>query len=85
MSDAARNLARTLLELGPRTGSDLVMGRVLSTVPLRVLAEGNAQDGDSLLRADGIDPDGLRAGDKLALWPIEERQRYVILTKVVEL
>lgn len=82
MSDAIRELAESLFRL-PSGRADLVMGRVLSKRPLRVLAEGNAQDQDSLLRAAGMELDGLEAGDSVALWAIEDHQRYVMLTKVV--
>lgn len=83
MSEGAQALARTLMGLGRGTPGGLVMGRVLGTVPLRVLAEGNAQDRDSLLKDSEMDLSELKTGDMLALWPIEERQRYVILAKVV--
>lgn len=69
----------------PSGSTPLVMGRVLSVQPLRVTAEGNAQDADSLLKNAGLEMDELKAGDQLALWPIEEHQRYVILCKVVSL
>ncbi|WP_251447054.1 DUF2577 domain-containing protein [Vermiculatibacterium agrestimuris] len=82
---AMEALARTLTEMQGRGAPALVMGKILSKTPLRVLAGGNAQDRDSLLRSAGIDLDDLAVGDQVALWPIEDQQRYVILTKVVEL
>lgn len=84
MSDAIERLAQTLLGFKGGNGG-IVMGKVISKQPIRVLAEGNAQDGDSLLRSDSVDITDIRAGDVVALWPIEDHQRYVILTKVVEL
>jgi len=85
MSEATQALARTLLGLpGAKGGGDLAMGKVLSVRPLRVLAEGTTQDEDALLKCDGMDPAAWRVGDMLALWPIEEHQRYVILGKVIE-
>jgi hypothetical protein len=82
--EAIEALVKTLLER-PGGETSLVMGRVLSPKPLRVLAEGNAQDAESLLRSDGVEPRDLKVGDRVALWPIENRQRYVILTRVVSL
>lgn len=82
---AMETLARTLMEMQDRGAPALVMGKILSKAPLRVLVGGNAQDRDSLLRSAGVDPDDLAVGDQVALWPIEDQQRYVILTKVVEL
>lgn len=81
--EAMEGLARALMER-PGGAPALVMGRVLSVKPLRVLAEGNAQDGECLLRSDGVDPKLLKAGNRVVLWPIEDRQRYVILARVVE-
>ncbi len=83
MSEAMEALARALS--GRKGGEALVMGKVLSRRPLRVLAEGNAQDRDSLLASHSIDPLELEPGDQVVLWPIEDHQRYVILTKVVSL
>lgn len=84
MSEAAERLAKVLMGL-PGKGEPLVMGKVISANPIRVLVEGNAQDADSLLRSASMDPEEMQAGDMVALWPIEEHQRYVILAKVVEL
>lgn len=84
MSSAISELAEALSRLPSRKAS-LVMGRVVSKRPLRVLAEGNVQDEDSLLRSSGVEPDDLDAGDGVAMWAIEDRQRYVILARVVSL
>lgn len=84
MMEAMEALAKALLGR-PGGAPALVMGQVLSAKPLRVLAEGNAQDEECLLRSDGVDPQALKAGNRVVLWPVEDRQRYVILAKVVSL
>lgn len=78
-------LARALMT--PRGGGpDLVMGQILSGAPnIRVLVEGLSQDRDSLLVGGTVDLTDLEPGDQVALWPIEDHQRYVILAKVVDL
>lgn len=83
MSEAMEALARALG--GRKSGDSLVMGQILSKRPLRVLVEGNTQDRDSLLASGRIDSLELEPGDRVAMWPIEDHQRYVILTKVVSL
>lgn len=72
------------------SGTGLVMGEVLSWPteqapgrPHKVLAGGNAQERDALLRAEALGEHGLKAGDTVLLLPIEEAQRYIILCQVV--
>lgn len=83
MDNTMESLARTLTGLSRGGGDGLVMGLVRSVRPLRVLAEGNDQDRDSLLRLEGVDTAELAVGDRVALCPMEERQRYLILGRVV--
>lgn len=49
----------------------------------QVMADGNIQDKDSLLIDSRFGPYDLAAGDAILLAPIEDRQRYIILCKVV--
>lgn len=49
----------------------------------QVMADGNIQDKDSLLIDSRFGPYDLAAGDSVLLIPIEDRQRYIILCKVV--
>lgn len=87
--EAMEWLAKFFGGLSDRDGGSPVLGRVLSPDPLRVLCGGTVQERDGLLaNADLLDeldadPAYLKEGDKLALLPIEERQRYIILCKVV--
>lgn len=84
MSEALKWLAQRLnASDGP--GDTLVLGRVTGLAPLRVVAEGTAQDPDSLMVNAGLDLETIQAGDALVLWPVEAHQRYVILCKVVGL
>lgn len=68
----------------------LVMGRVLSWpsadspgTQRKILAEGNAQERADLRASPGLLPYGLVSGDEVLLLPVEDRQRYIILCKVV--
>lgn len=49
----------------------------------QIMADGNIQDKDSLLIDGRFGPYDLAAGDSVLLIPIEDRQRYIILCKVV--
>lgn len=84
MSSELEALAGELMGLGKGPAA-MVMGRVTAQKPLRILAEGNNQDAESLERSEGLDPDTLSVGDTVLLCPMEDRQRYVILTRVVRL
>lgn len=67
-----------------------VVGRVLSWpssespgTPQKILAEGNTQERADLRASPGLLPYGLVSGDEVLLLPVEDRQRYIILCKVV--
>lgn len=88
--DAMAWLARFLSGLSAGGGESPMLGTVLSPDPLTVLCGGVPQESGALLmdallleKLD-LDPGFLREGDKVVLLPIEERQRYIILCRVVE-
>ena len=111
-------------ESAPVGPGNLVMGKVQSVSPLRILVDGTQQTAESLLANAGLLPgaemtvagegegqvyiedaagavagavefhgslllerqsDAWAAGDQLLMLAIEERQRYIILCKVVSL
>lgn len=77
--------------IGGTQDAGLCLGRVTSWPdehnpdrPHRLTAEGNTQERADLLADEGLLPYGLKTGDTVVLFPIEEHQRYVILCKAVK-
>lgn len=91
MENAMEWLAKRLNELASPGKDPLIVGTLISPNPIMVRCDGLVHSGGSLLIDAAIadkldeDPQWLKEGDKLVVLPIEERQRYVILSKVVEI
>lgn len=89
--DAYGKLLRLLRQTQPVAPAGLVFGRVekwpsaeIPDRPQLVTAEGLQRGQDELLKAAGLGPYDFTEGDLLLMVPIDERQRYVILCKVVD-
>ena len=90
MDGAYLSLLEALNDQAPAEDAVLTLGSVVSwpsasapTTKKQIRADGNLHDSDDLLKAAAIGDYDLKTGDLVLLATIEDRQRYIILCKVV--
>lgn len=85
MGENMEALARRLAGWNKIVTDFAVLGKVRGTNPLKILAEGNDQEENCLLRLEVAGEIPWKMGDSLLMLPIENHQRYVILGKVCKI